>query len=77
MTKKQILKAVNKEIKSKGYKAISLTWVSSEWIKYDGFLKETVGKSWRNGKLKLHEPLGSIYLFPICKLTVRNQTRNQ
>tara|TARA_R100000655_G_scaffold71369_2_gene109758 strand:+ start:11700 stop:11933 length:234 start_codon:yes stop_codon:yes gene_type:complete len=59
MTKKQILKAVNKEIKSKGYKAISLTWVSSEWIKYDGFLKETVGKSWRNGKLKLQNINGT------------------
>ena len=59
MTKKQILKAVNKEIKAKGYKAISLTWVSSEWIKYDGFLKETVGKSWRNGKLKLQNINGT------------------
>jgi hypothetical protein len=59
MTKKQILKTVNKEIKDKGYKAISLTWVSTEWIKYDSFLKETVGMSWRNGKLKLQSINGT------------------
>jgi len=59
MNKTEILRTVNKEIKAKGYKAISLTWVSTEWIKYDGWLKETVGMSWRNGKLKLQNINGT------------------
>jgi len=60
MNKQKILSTVNREIKSKGYKAISLTWVSSGWIKYDGFLKDTREMSWRNGKLKLQNTKGTI-----------------
>ena len=59
MTKKQIINKVNEEIRSKGYEAVSLKWLGTEWTKYDedNFWKQ--GMKWRIGKVKLQNLSGT------------------